>query len=123
MSRYHGNDQACPVCGLRYGKFRTGHTYQEVYDLMKDNSDDPADWKYKRRNTVLGYWFQLKQELWEHHLDQCHRQQQYEADVAAGLVNPDEEVGDAWVGDPAPDDTGGDPWDLPPDPMVDGVPF
>lgn len=35
------------------------------------DSDDPADWVYKRRRTVLGKWHQIKRELWDEHLDMC----------------------------------------------------
>lgn len=67
MSRYHGNGERCPHCGIAYGRFRTGLTYREVFELLKDYSDDPRDWSDKSRGVVLGKWYQLKQELWEHH--------------------------------------------------------
>jgi hypothetical protein len=28
-------------------------------------------WRYKRRNTVLGLWHQIKKSLWNEHLDLC----------------------------------------------------
>jgi hypothetical protein len=67
MSRYKGNAEKCPHCRITYKLFRTGHTYDEVKKMMWDYSPDPTDWKYKRRGTVLGKWFQIKQELWEQH--------------------------------------------------------
>lgn len=48
-----------------YDKFRTGLTYDDVKAMFYDNSDDPKDWKYKRRGTVLGKWHQIKMELYE----------------------------------------------------------
>ena len=81
MSRYHGNDDRCPVCETRYRDFRTGLTYQAVHDQLKDGSDDPRDWKYKRRHTVLGYWHQLKREWWAYHLWQCEQQRLFEEQV------------------------------------------
>ena len=69
MSRYHGNDEECPVCRLTYGQFRTGLTYYEVY-LMIDGLN-PEQWTYKRRGTVLGKWHQIKREFWERHLEEC----------------------------------------------------
>lgn len=69
MSRYKGNNDACPHCGTLYKRFRTGLTYQDVFTMLKDYSDDRADWKYKRRGTVLGKWHQHKKELWQRHLD------------------------------------------------------
>jgi hypothetical protein len=49
-----------------YDSLRTGLSYQEVYDQLKDYSDDPKDWRYKSRGVVLGYWHQLKMELYLH---------------------------------------------------------
>lgn len=78
MSRYHGNDQRCPHCGLTYKRLRTGYTYQQVHDLLKDYSDDTSEWTYKRRGTVLGKWHQIKKEHWEHHLHECQLQAEHE---------------------------------------------
>ncbi len=61
----------CPVCGLRYDDFRTGLTYQEVWQMFWVTSADSADWKYKRRNTVLGKWHELKKNMWVEHLYVC----------------------------------------------------
>lgn len=56
--------------GLRgYDKFRTGLTYQQVFDMLKDNSDDSSKWRYKKRGTVLGLWHQLKMEMWARYQD------------------------------------------------------
>lgn len=68
-SKYSGSDDRCPTCGARYGDFKTGLQYYDVY-LMIDGLN-PAVWKYKRRGTVLGLWHQLKKELWERHLEEC----------------------------------------------------
>lgn len=64
MSRYHGNSCQCPNCGTTYGKFRTGMTYRDAYQMA---------WcrPHKRRHTVLGIWHQVKRELWEEHLGRC----------------------------------------------------
>lgn len=78
MSRYHGNGQRCPFCDLTYKRLKTGLTYRQVYELLKDYSDDPTDWTYKRRGTVLGKWHQIKKELWEWHLYECQRQAEFE---------------------------------------------
>jgi hypothetical protein len=51
-----------------YDHFRTGFTYAQVYEMMKDYSADPKDWRYKKRGSVLGFWHQLKMELWEQYL-------------------------------------------------------
>lgn len=69
MSRYHGNGQACPHCGLTYGRFRTGFSYYSVFEYLKDYSDDSSEWRYKRRATVLGAWHQIKREMWFAHVE------------------------------------------------------
>lgn len=33
------------------------------------HNDNPATWRYKRRRTVLGFWHQLKLQLWAQYLD------------------------------------------------------
>ena len=47
-----------------YDKFRTGLTYSQVFEMLKDNHEDPKLWKYKRRRGVLGSWHQMKLELY-----------------------------------------------------------
>lgn len=71
MSRYHGNDQRCEGCGLRYGDFRTGLTYRDVWIMLWMNDDDPATWQYKRRHTILGRWHAMKKEMWAFHKHEC----------------------------------------------------
>jgi hypothetical protein len=56
--------------GARHGlpgfdEFRTGLTYQNVFDMLKDESADPREWKYKSRGVILGMWHQIKLELYE----------------------------------------------------------
>jgi hypothetical protein len=41
--------------------------------MLWSYSDDPRDWRYKRRNTVLGKWCQIKQQLWEEHIYCCEQ--------------------------------------------------
>lgn len=63
----------CPHCGVGYRDFRTGLTYQEVYTMLWSSSEDSSNWRYKRRNTVLGLWHQIKVEMWEEHLHLCEK--------------------------------------------------
>jgi len=63
---------------MLYKDFRTGTTYDEVWLSMSDNSPDPRDWKYKKRNTVMGKWFQIKQEMWKKHIKECGIQKQWD---------------------------------------------
>jgi hypothetical protein len=78
MSRYAGNHDPCPHCGLLYKYFGTGLTYSDVWLMMADHSEDSSEWKYKKRNTVLGKWFQVKQEMWKKHIRECGEQKEYE---------------------------------------------
>ena len=54
---------------MTYRQFRTGLTYRDVYEMLCVNSDDPKNWRYKRRGTVLGFWHQIKLQLWERYQD------------------------------------------------------
>lgn len=92
MSRYRGNGRTCPTCGITYGDFRCllVTTYREAFECLMDGSEDPADWRYKRRGTVLGYWHMIKLQEWEQHIKDCEEAAAYEASLA------EEEHGDAW---------------------------
>lgn len=70
MSYYKGNHEECPYCGLTYGKMTTGLSYRDIYEMMKDNNPDPNDWTYKRRNTVLGKWHEIKKQMWDYHINE-----------------------------------------------------
>jgi hypothetical protein len=49
---------------VTYDQFRTGLTFAEVRRMLWVNSPDPAMWRYKRRNTVLGHWRAIKLAMW-----------------------------------------------------------
>jgi len=72
MSRYSGNHEACPVCGLKYKNLQTGLCYDEVFQMLWRTSEDSKEWRYKRRRTVLGLWHQIKQEYWKQHKEMCN---------------------------------------------------
>ena len=61
----------CPYCGAKYSELRTGLTFASVKEMLWVSSTNPEDWKYKRRNTVLGKWSQIKQQMWEDHIQGC----------------------------------------------------
>lgn len=67
-------DAVCPWCGQRYRDLRTDLTFAEVRQMLWVNSDDPKQWKHKRRNTVLGLWHQIKMGMWYNHLEMCERE-------------------------------------------------
>jgi hypothetical protein len=54
--------------------------------MFWSGSDDPADWKYKRRHTILGKWHQIKQEMWQQHIENCEKEEEivdiYEKDFS-----------------------------------------
>jgi hypothetical protein len=53
------------VCGCTYEECKTGLTFADVRKMMWRASDDPKEWRQKRRRSVLGFWKELKLELWE----------------------------------------------------------
>ena len=64
----------CDSCGLKYDKFETGENYQSVYDTLWKSSEDRSQWLNKGRHTVLTVlwrWHELKQGLWQDHLEMC----------------------------------------------------
>lgn len=69
--RWAEADRVCPTCGLTWRKLTTGYTYRDVYELLVDYSEIPSEWRYKRRQTVLGTWHALKLSLWDEHLTAC----------------------------------------------------
>ena len=58
-----------------YDSFRTGLTFTDVRAMLLDESEDRADWRYKRRGTVLGLWHQLKMEMYERAVDAGYREE------------------------------------------------
>lgn len=72
MSRYRNNDEKCGWCELTYRNFRTGLDYKTVREWFWSPSPDYQDWKYKRRNTVLGAWHAEKKRMWNEHLAICY---------------------------------------------------
>jgi hypothetical protein len=74
QSNYRGNRDKCPFCGLTYGDFKTGLTYQEVFICLWTQSEDPSDWRYKKRRTILGYWHSLKKAAWLEHKQMCEQE-------------------------------------------------
>ncbi len=71
MSRYHGNDEPCAFCGVKYREFRTGLTYRDVFMMHWSYDEDTSTWQYKTRRKVLGRWFAYKQEMWKMHKYEC----------------------------------------------------
>ena len=63
-------DEPC-VCGLIYEDFRTELTFTTVQQMMYTGSEDPGDWRCRSRHAVLGYWRELKLQLWATHQGYC----------------------------------------------------
>lgn len=55
---------------MSYDEFRTGLTYRDIYQMLWVHSEDSSQWKYKGRHTVLGFWRELKLQLWERMQDE-----------------------------------------------------
>ena len=55
----------CQKCNLTYCNFRTGYDFGSIRSLLWVNSENPNDWKHKRRRTVLGLWHEIKKNLWK----------------------------------------------------------
>jgi len=45
----------------KYDEFRTGLTYHEVYTMLMTSTKH----SHRRRNSVLGFWHELKLQLYE----------------------------------------------------------
>lgn len=90
MSRYRGNADECPHCGMKYGRFTTGLRYYDVFLMLKDYSNDPSDWTYKRRGTVLGKWHQIKKQMWEYHVEYGCDRHPHNVAAATGTDDADQ---------------------------------
>jgi len=66
-------DERCPGCDLKYDNFRTGFTFAEVKNMMWTNDEDREKWRNRRRPAVLGFWMELKQNMWTSHKGECDR--------------------------------------------------
>jgi len=84
---YDANAVVCEHCGLEYDDFRTGMTFKEVRNLYWVSNPDSETWKYKRRNTVLGKWREIKLKMWDEHLYLCAAHAMFEDEDTA-----DEEI-------------------------------
>lgn len=78
MSRYRGNGDTCPECGLTYKRCHTGLTWDDVFLGLRSPDPDPSTWRHVTRHTVLGKWHERKKELWRYHLDQCAEQARHD---------------------------------------------
>ncbi len=57
MSSRWGKEKGLPG----YERFRTGLTYREVYNMLRTSERHT----HKRRRSVLGFWHELKLQLYE----------------------------------------------------------
>jgi len=66
----------CPKhCRYRDFKVFDQQGFVETRQEMFVASDDPADWKYKRRGSVLGRMHAHKRELWEQYILGCPKRE------------------------------------------------
>jgi hypothetical protein len=52
-----------------YDSFRTGLSYRAVWEMLRNESDDPREWKYKSRGVILGMWHEIKLQLYYQAID------------------------------------------------------
>lgn len=78
------NEMCCSNCGIAYRDFRTGFDYADIYAMLWMPEHDPSKWICKRRNTILGKWHQLKQEMWNDHLESCEENNESKETSNAG---------------------------------------
>jgi hypothetical protein len=66
---------------------KTGETFKSVQDYLWVGSDRPADWRHKRRHSVLGLWHQLKLAQWNYHIEQHERGTDRDSGEGDGYVD------------------------------------
>lgn len=49
-----------------YNAFKTGYTFTDIRRMLWSYSDDPKDRPNITRHAVLGFWRQLKLEMWNY---------------------------------------------------------
>lgn len=59
-----------PLVG--YDDFRSGLTMRDAWAMLRDESEDRADWRYKRRRIRLRLLHKLKLELYHRVVDGMH---------------------------------------------------
>lgn len=64
----------CPGCGMKYRDLKTGFTFADIVSMLWVDDPDPARWRSKRRNSILGFWHEIKLNLWREHCDLCSTQ-------------------------------------------------
>ena len=53
---------------ISYEDFKTGLTFADVRELLKyeqDTAYEQGTYMFVSRSTVLGRWYQIKQQMWE----------------------------------------------------------
>jgi hypothetical protein len=59
-------------CGCKYDDFSTGLNFATVRQMMRQGEEaDPSTWRNKGRRGVLGFWRELKLQLWAGHVNEC----------------------------------------------------
>lgn len=96
MSRYRGNGEKCPHCGMLYHDFRTGLSFSDIWAWYWTSDEDSSKWRYKRRRTILGKWHQTKKEGWRMHVehacpslrepgDEAHAEGEFQLQLVEGI--------------------------------------
>lgn len=64
----------------RYDEFRTGLSYAEIYNMLKTSTKHRG----KRRGSVLGFWHEIKLQLYEQAVDRGYADDEAGQEGAAG---------------------------------------
>ena len=57
------------IRGKDYDSFKTGLSYQEIYELLRNECINGKR-KHVTRHTVLGKWFEIKQSMYRQILEE-----------------------------------------------------
>jgi hypothetical protein len=69
-------------CGARYAALRTGLTYRSVIRLMMVGpTTDRTQYRSLRRRGVLGFWHELKLQLWWYEHGACEAHAAHTAEI------------------------------------------
>jgi hypothetical protein len=74
-----------------YDDFKTGDTYQTIYEMMWVNDPDYKKWRYKGTSGILGKWKEIKGKLWLGHLKECEEYEEWLLSGGADIASEADE--------------------------------
>lgn len=73
------NTPAPCVCGQTYDEFKTGLTFGDVRQMMYIASENSEEWRQKRRRSILGFWHEIKIQLFHTQHGHCDTIEEFTA--------------------------------------------